>query len=340
MTDIAQTILDRLNAEASPQRASLAELVVDHTLDLPLQALADPDEVLDIILAALTSQNLEKAFERHLTPARARREARWRQSGEKAGDLMTEQTAARVEALLSRPQGPTAPWARGAVDPADVRELLAPALQQVLLSFVEKVAALTPKVPRAAAAEPRAPSRFGLRDRLKANLKERGEQVLGAGKSVLDGIGLDFRDRLEETAREFGESASGVLRKGVEKRLESDEGKAVLARIRVQLFRRLLETPLSELAGDLGKGDPAEVGAILGEVAAHNATRDEVRTALRNEVASLLTAEGQRPVREILEEAGLLALVRDPAARRLELLSRDLFTSDRFREWLTEVTTP
>ncbi len=336
MADIAQTLLNRLNADDSPHRRALAGIVVDYTLDLPLRALADPDEVLDALLGAVTTPNLDRVWTRHLEPAKGRREARWRESGERVGDLIAPETAGRIEALLSRPQGPTASWARGAVDPADVRQLLAPALQQVLLSFVEKIASLTPKVPRAS--EPRAPSRFGLRDRLKAGIKERGEQVLGAGKSVLDGMGLDFTERLEESAKEFGESASGVLRKGVEKRLESEEGKEILTRIRIQLFRRLLDTQLIELAGDASKGDPAEVGAIVGEVLSHNAGRNEVRAALRAEIAALLDVEGDRSVRDLLAEAGVLDLVREPTKKRLDELGRDLFASEAFAQWLGEVT--
>lgn len=335
MTDIARTILDRLTADDSPQRLALAGLVVDHALDLPLRTLADPDEVLDALLAAVTVPNLERTLDRHVRPARARRQARWRESGERAGDLIPAPAAARIETLLSRSRNPRVEWAHGAIDPADVRALLAPALQQVLLGFVERIAAMTPKVPRP---DPRPPSRFGIRDRIKANIKERSEQIVDAGKSVLEGVGLDFRERLEETAREFGESASGVLRKGVEKRLESEEGQQILARMRVQLFRRLQDTALSDLAG--GDEDESEVGLIVAQILAHNACREEVRTALRGELSALLTLEGDRSVRALLEEAGTLALVRDPLARRAADLSRGLFASAPFQTWLTELVNP
>ena len=131
MTEIVRTILDRLTSDDSPQRERLVEIAVDYVLDLPLRALADPDEVLEALLDAVTTANLERAFDRHLRPARGRRQARWQDSGERAGDLIPGPTAARVEALLSRSQGPSAGWASGAIDPADVRALLAPALRRL-----------------------------------------------------------------------------------------------------------------------------------------------------------------------------------------------------------------
>lgn len=338
MSDTADIILARLTADDSPHRAALAALAVDHTLDLPVRALVDPEEVLDLLVGGLTQENLDRVFTRHLRPAKSRREARWRETGERAGELVSDEIAARIETLLSRPDGPNAAWAKDAIDPADVRALLAPALREVLLSFVEKIAALTPKVPKAP--EPRAPSRFGFRDRIKKNLKERSEQIVGAAGSVLDGLGLDFRERLEETANEFGESASGVLRKGVEKRLESDEGKEILARMRVQLFRRLLDTPLAELAGDASRVDESDAGAVLGSILAYNATRAEVRQALSNEAASVLSIEGDRSLRELFAEAGVLDQVRAPTVQRAATLSQDLFASEPFAAWLKALVAP
>jgi len=324
-------IIEELTAEDSPGRRALVQLLIDHWLALPVAELVDPKEFVDIVLTALTDDNLNRFLERHAHPARQRRQQRWEESGERVEQVIPEELATRVEAILARHDGPRARWAKGAIDPADLRRLLAPALQAVLLSFVDRVATLTPNVPRMPAAKP---SRFGLRKKLKQNIKDRGEQILGAGKSVLDGLGLDVRERLEQAAGEFGESASSVLRESMEARLRSDEGKEILGRMRVSLFQRLLQTPLSELAGDADRLDGTEVGAIVAAIVAHNSVRDEVRASLTVEIEAMIALEGQRTLREVLDEAGLTEVVGAASARQLDVVTHGLFASEPFSRWL------
>ena len=253
MSDGKHTVIvSRLSAEESPLRGKLVQAWVDFALAQPLSDWVVAEEVAEHLFLAMSQDNAERFVTRHGRPMGERLRSRWERNGEKVGDLMTPATAKRLEAIIASEGFPQARWARGAIDPASLRKLLAPVLQELLLSFARKISLPGRDEPE----EDDEPedtgggSLFGLRNRLKESVSRRVKKVAGAGRTVLDGLGVNVEERLRNTAREFSESASTTMRTTLAERLKSETGRKIVASMRVQLFQRLLTTTFAALGSD------------------------------------------------------------------------------------------
>ena len=338
--DLHAALLAKLTAEESPHRERLITLQIDHALTQPLSAWLDVDEVTSHLVGAMTKANVLRAFERHLHPSRHRIRARWANAGERPRDLLTEEGARRLEAMAKSERFPQGRWARGAVDPALIGKLLAPVLQEVLLGFVKKVVSTLPGIDATKEREESATSfasGLGLRSRFKATVGKRAEQIAGAGKSMLDGLGMDLEGRMKKVAREFSQTASETMRDAMKTRIKSEEGREILAEMRLQLLRRFLDTPLHEIGEDLEETDEATLREVVADSLEFNFHRAYFAEGVKEEVEAFLTLEGRRSLKELLEEAGTYEVVRGAMVERAKGVGKGFFESEGFASWLGEL---
>ncbi len=332
----ADRLLAALTADDSEQRASLAALVVDHVLDQPVGAFVDREALVDGVVTALTSDNAVRVVDRHLRPGRERWAARWAANGEKPGDFVSDDVRERLHGILAKAPIPASRWAKGAVDPALVRELVAPVLQETLLSFARRL-----PLPGVGGGSEGggggSRSGFGLRSKLKAEVGKRAAGVIEAGKGVLGGLSAEVERQIQAAARDFSESASEQMRRSMNERLRSPEGRALLGRIRRQALDHVLDTPFREFEEDVAAMPLDDLYALLGPIAEHNAERSLFVAGLHDEIDELLEIDGERTGRELLDEAGLLEHVRAQAVAQVDEHSAALFGSDAFAAWVKGV---
>lgn len=341
---LRDAIVARLTAEQSALRDGGVALMVDALLDEPVSAWIERDALVELITEALRGDNVRRLQQAHLARTRASLRAMWQASGETPGHGLTGNARLKLEKTVGGDDFPHFRWAYSAVDPALVRQLLAPVLQEILIRFARKL----PLPGRGAAAgadaaeaEPAGGAFGGLRSRLRAGVSRRAERVAAAGKSVLDNLGVDVEERIQAIAREFSESALEEVRGTFSARLKSDEGRALLAKLRVGLAEAFLDTPWIDLARDLDRLPGEELDAFVALVLDHNRTRGPIQEALRAELDGWLGVEGARSVREVLDEAGLLASTRRMACAQGDAMARRLLGSDAFRAWLDDaLSTP
>ncbi|MFW5876076.1 MAG: hypothetical protein ACOCXM_05020 [Myxococcota bacterium] len=321
-------LLSELGAEDSPRRRQLVSQLVEFALDRPVSELVDAGDIVEVLAAAVTADNASRVAERWLEPAWDRHRERTAQAGDTVGDAVPEPERAAIRKLLQDARLPKAAWAEGAVDPPLVRDLLAPVLQQTLLGFVRKL----PGLGGGGEAEGGAPGPLGgLAGAFGKRALERAGKLADAGRGVLSGA-LD--ERVQQLAREFSRSALGGMRQALAERLESDEGKRLVGRIREQVFDRLLEAKVVDLMQDAETVPPAEARDVAAALVGFNAQRDFVQRAVREEVDAWLALEGARTAGELLEEAGLDDVVRRIANDRLDALLRAFFSTHGFAAWL------
>lgn len=338
MADDGRTIdgdglLAELGAEQSERRTRLVALLTAFVLDQRVSDLLEPGEVVTLLTQAVTEDNARRVTERWLEPAWERHRARSEAEGDTVGDAVPEAQQAAIRRLLQQARLPKATWAKGAVDPQLVRDLLAPVLQQTLLGFVKRLPGLggAEAGGGSGGGGGGASPLSGFAGAFGKRALERAGKLAEAGRGMLGGA---FDERVQQVAREFSRGALGGMREALRERLRSDEGKKLVGKIREQVFDRLLEAPVAALMDDAEAVPLAEVREVAAPVVAFNAERAFVRRAVREEIQAWVDLEGARTVGELLDEAGLGDAVRDLAARRLDPLLRDFFSSYGFAAWL------
>ncbi len=334
-------IVRLLSAEVSPLRRDAAELVVDYALDLRLAALIDPNELSALYVAALSSENVARVIERHVLPGIERVRGLLRDAGERVGDAVPEPVLARIEALAAKPDGPRAAWMRGALDPAKLRELLAPALAQTLLEFVRDLPLAGGLADAASAAssggggrEARTGLAAGLVGRLGREVQKNTERLVNAGRTVAGGLGVDLERRVQQSARDFSQGAVAGLQRAMRERAASAEGRALLAELSRGVVRHVMATPVETILRDLDQLPLEDAVRLAPATIEHNLARELGRRALEAELRAFLTLEGARSTRELLAEAGLLTRVREQAIERVQTAAAGLFASPAFADWL------
>ena len=340
---VRDALIARLTADPSPHRERLIALFVDNALQMRVDALLDPGELTRATLAAMNQGSVERFIARHLGPSRVRTRQRWRATGETPGDLLASEARAHLERLAARTRGGELPlaWAKGAVDPELVRELMSPVLQEVLLKFARKLPrpSLSAMAETSTTAAAVSKGLGGLRSRIKSRVGKRAERLVDASKNVLGGISAEFEQKLQSAAQEFSESATQEIRDAVRLRLEGEEGRALLATMRLQLLQRFLETPFVELVSDVDDVQMDDLARVLAPSAEHNRVRAAFAEGLEEEVRAWFAVEGERTVADLLGELGVLEQVRRDLVSHGEPVAHTLLASDGFRTWLGDLLT-
>jgi hypothetical protein len=329
----AQKIAELLGADESPLREQFATLVVDQLLSTTLGELVDVDETVNLIVSAAAGPNVQRAVTRHVQPSRDRLVAHWKKTRERPADLLGADLRVRVERLVATSPTPRAAWAKNAVDPALVRQLFAPIVQDTLMSFARKLP--LPGIGGDSGAGGGGSSMLGgIAGRFKAEVKNRAESFAEKGKSLLGGLGAQVEAQIQGVARDFSQGATNEIRGALEARLKSPEGVELAAKIRMQALKRLLETPMIELWKDMEYQPLAEIDALSAPIAEYNRGRGPVQEFIEGEVRAMLALEGARTLRELLDENGLLDEVTRILLDRVSGQTRALVSSAGFVTWV------
>ncbi|MFW6050240.1 MAG: hypothetical protein ACODAU_03655 [Myxococcota bacterium] len=321
-------LLAELGAEDSPRRRQLVSLLVEHVLDQPVSALVDADDAVAVLAAAVTEDNARRVAERWLEPIWDRHRQRSEKAGDTVGDAVPDAQRDAIRRLVQDARMPKAEWAKGAVDPQLVRDLLSPVLQQTLVGFVRKLPMFGGG--GEAGTGGGGGTLGGLAGAFGKRALERAGKLADVGRGVLGGVD----ERIQQVARDFSRGALGGMREALAERMRSDEGRRLVGRIREQILERLLEAKVASLMEDAEAVPSAEARDVAAALVAFNAKRDFVREAVREEVEAWLALEGARTVGELLEEADLAEVARELGARRLDQLLHGFFNTHAFAAWL------
>ncbi len=323
-----------LSAEDSRLRRAGATLVIDHVLAQPLEQCIDTSTVTQILVQALSRENCVREIERHVVPGLGRVHAALREAGERVGDAVPDDARASLEALVRNPKGPRFAWLAGALDRDKLRTLLAPALQEMLVSFAARV----PFATQGEKGDKAGPSAVGAAAGLLSRVgRGTGERLLNLGKSVADGFGVDLETRLREAARDYSQSATVGLQRAIAARLATPEAETLVSGLAQSVLDHVLRTPMDTILSDLDRLPLAEALRLVPPILEHDLARPLWQAIVRAEVHSFLALEGPRSVRALLEEAGLYEPVRTLLIDRGDSLLAPLFASVEFGAWLDEV---
>jgi hypothetical protein len=333
MPDV-DAIVAALSAADSPLRREGATVFADFLLGRRMDALVPTDALVATVQAAMHGEAATRFMEAYPADAWARLTARVA-DGTVLGDVVPEAARPALERLLAELERPDGAWLTGAIDDAKLRELFAPVLQELLLSFSRKVYGLA-AMPEAPGASVVGKLAGRLRKRVEKGAEQFSSTVAGAmAGAVATRVGEGLEERFQKAARDYSQRAVDEVRSIVARRLESEEGRALVAGIRRVAFDRVLEAPLSAILADLETSIPAgRVAEVAPHFADHLGALPLYRSAVDEEVAAFFEAEGAKTAGTLLAEYGLLEEVRAGLVPRLDALGSELAQEPAFQDWL------
>ncbi len=315
-----------LSAEASPLRDDLLTLTFDAITAQPMSVLVSDPGLAPLIFKALTAENAERIAARHVLPILARLEASFAGKPERLKEALTDEAEAQLRAIVASGKGPRLGWLKGAVDPDDIRQLVAPVIQQMLIQFASKlpIPGLGGSAGGGSGGGGGGGSGLGgLVGMIGKQVQKSAGQLAEAGKTVMNSV-----------ARDFSQTATTEFRVALVVRMKSDEGQRIVQRIRERVVTRVIAGKLHEVIADFRHLPEQEIAGVVAKVLDHLPKQSWFRAILEAEIAEALSVVGARSLAELLSEAGLLEEARGLTVRAVAPGVKALAASDAFGSWL------
>jgi hypothetical protein len=328
---MVQRALARLRDDGDSARNELVNLAVDHAFALPLRELVDLERLRALVAAALTEANVARIVERHVRAGWERYARAASGSDARLASLVPTDAQKRIREIARALRLPKARWARGAVDPALVRKLLAPVWTQVLVSFARRLP--IPGLGASEGAGKREGAGVGVAGFLARSVQQQAEKLIDRGRNAMGGLGAEVERRLLEAARGFSDTAAETFRDALRARVQSDEGRELLAQISDKVVERVLDARLAELQQDADQLPLDPIFAVAPQIVAHAAATDYVIGVVRGEIDAYLALEGDRSLHAVLDELGVLAPAQDAVRQHAHSLAKGLVESPAFAAW-------
>ncbi len=339
---IVNRAMARLRSPASAELGALVDLLIDAALARPIDGAIDAERVVAASIEVLEAERIARALGELVRPAWDRQRALVEKRGDRVEDWLPDEGRALLDELLADAQVPKGAWAKKIVDAGEVKELLAPVLQETLLAFAQKIPLVSAvgAVDEDSKAGKAAGKLFGLAKGIAQNAGERAGKLADLGRGVLGGIGGEMEKRVASAARDFTHGAFEPLEATFIARLRSDEGQAILLRMRQRAVRTILAAPAAELARDLDSLPAAKLDRLVAHAIAFGVRRPELAEMLRAEVSAFVAAQAGRSVGEALQIWGLRELAVREARVELLAIAERAANDARAEAWLRELLRP
>jgi hypothetical protein len=334
----AERISQLLSRDESPLRTEGLELIAEHLLSQEVRTLLDLEAARAIALDVLTEGNLELIIRRHVKPGWERYSQAAATAQVPVGAFVPDGARQRIRDTLATTRVPRGKWTDGAVDPALFRKLFAPVFAQLLLNFAKKMPGIGGVADSAGSSPPpSSKDTGGIAGRLAQQVQKRAEKIVDAGRNVMGGIGAEMERRMQTVVREFSEGALGMWREALKDRLNSEEGRAIVAQISQQATDHVMVTELGDIHKDAERLPIDQILEVVPAIVAHAAPHGFIQKIVERELEAFLSVEGPRPLREVLGELGILQQVKATFVKQGDAPARSLFASAAFTDWLARV---
>lgn len=310
----AFTLLAKLEDDSpTGPLAALCALGVDHLLAQPLRSFLSPDQVAKEASQALTGPGVELAIARHIKPAITRQLDRAAASDERLGALVPEEVVKVLEVELAKPVKIDPPLARALVDAEVIKETMGAVVQEAFGRFFKSTDS----------GNSGGGGLLGFAARGARGLKD-------VGKGLLGGFGDEIEKQFQKRAKDAMDASMSALQDKLAERLTAEETGRMIGKMRGQGVRRALKQKVAE-----AKRVPIDL--LLAQAPAvlrHNLARPEVQAEIRKELEQLLTLEGDKSLKTILEEGGVYETLRAEVLAQATKHAATFVRSEAFSAWL------
>lgn len=314
--------MDALREKLNDEKAvnELAALCLEVWLDKPVRQLVPPETLVAVTRQALEgwldSPTAVKALGRNVELLVNELNAHPRS----LKDVLARDVRAALRDVVGRPFSPDRRLVLTIIDREPTRELVRELLLDFVLAFGRKASAPVAGVAKG----------LGTFAKLAGDAVKSRAGTIG---TLVGAVGSEVERQMEKRAVEFVDAAlSGVF--GQLADAVSDPRRATeAAELRMAMLDGALELTLPQLAREVTNADVAGGAEVLRaglkRWLASAASDDE----LRRLVEFSLKDTGDRKLRDVLEEVGLLTLVRERGAALLATRIREVVGSEAFAAW-------
>jgi len=320
-----KALLERLRQTGdSSALARLSTLTLDQLLEQTVASLLPAERAAEAVRAGLEgwlqSPQAVPALERLIEQASNDLKA----DSRRLKDLVPADLRTMLLELAARPYSPDKRLVLTLIDRPQMRELVRALLLSTVLDFARRASA-----PVAGMAKGLGGLMKMAADTAKSRTGSLGALVGAAGEAV--------ERQLEKRATEFVDAALGGVFGELADAVSDPKRAAEAAELRTEALEGALELTLPQLSRELINLDLAGGAKTLREGLERWLATDEAMKSIRDATQKLSQREGSRKLREVLEEAGQLQLVRTQGRQALEDRMRDVVGSEAFEEWLAEL---
>jgi hypothetical protein len=334
---LASRICALLAQDDSGLRNQAAESLIEHLLSQRLQDVADLPQLVAVVLGTLRTESLERVLSRHVQPGISRYDQHVAAAPERVVDLVGPRAADALRALLAAASGARGKFMRGAVDPALLKRLLAPVWVQLLVDFSKRIPIPGVGAASSGSGTGAAAAGRGIASMLGKSVQQSAERLVGAGRSALEGLGIDVEKKLNAAARDFSEGALGIWNQALRERLQSDEGKAIIVQIKLSVLEHILRVQLQDIHRDAMKLPLPAYVDLAPAIVSHAVQLPFLQRFIQAEVQAYLAVEGEHSLSELLSDLGALEPARSWLKARVEQQIAGWSQSTSFASWLTEL---
>ena len=297
--------------------AGFLDAAFDFVCTRPLSDLVDAEKVLPALDEALKPERVKDFQARIGRPSRERLLKRADESALTMAAWLPKEVADRLDERLGRPAKVPQRIIDDVVASEKVRDAVRAMLSEALTNFVAKATGGD------SAAGQGIRGAFGF--------------AKAAGMGLLGGIGEEIQKRMQERVKDFVDASVAIVQRRIAERLSSDETAKALGKRRQEAFRRFLATTEPEAAKAIRASEPDVVDAEVPAIVAHNLAREEVRDAVREELALAIAELSKEPIGAHLERAGIKEHARAAVKAHGVPLGRAFLATPAFAAWRASI---
>lgn len=322
----AQKIQALLAAPDSAHRSQLLALALDAITARQVGDTIDRALLVEGIYQGLTARAADTIASRHVLPALERIAASFAGKPDRLRELIGPDAEQQIASVVRGGQGPRFGWLKNAVDADDIRQLIAPVIQQLLLAFVSRL-----PIPGLGGAPSPA-----------SDKKPRGMGgLVGAiGKQVSRSIG-DLADVgrgvMGSVVKDFSQSAISEFRLALSERMKTPEGRQIVERIRDRVVSNVLNAEGRVVLADFMHLPRPEIARAVALSIEHLREQPSFRAVLEAELHAALDELATHTVGELLSELGLLEATRRQLLSTVDPVVREIAASEAFGSWLEQL---
>ena len=317
----AQTLISKLQSEAAD---SLAALSVETVLVTPIGTLVPSALVVSTTRKALDAWLASDAAVRTLNAVVDSLANRLQSERRSLKDVLARDVRHTLREMLGRPFSPDRKLVLTMIDRGPTRELVRQLLLDAVLEFGRRASAPVAGMAR------------GLGS-LASMVGDRVKSRSGSLGTLVGAVSDEVERQLEKRAAEFVDSALGGVFGQIADSVSDPKRAAEAAELRTAFFDGALELTGPQLARELANLDVAGGAEILRAGLKRWLATPEADTQLTEFVELVLERDGQRALKDVLADVGLLEVARSIATEQLAGRIRSIAATPEFGAWLNSL---
>jgi hypothetical protein len=324
----AHKIQTLLAASDSAHRSQLIALVFDGITARKVGDSIDRALLIEGIYQGLTAATADTIASRHVLPALDRIASSFDGKEERLRDLIGSEAERQISAIVQSGKGPRFAWLKNVVDPDDIRQLIAPVIQQLLFAFVNKL-----PIPGLGGGG----GSSGGGDRKPRGV---GGLVGAIGKQVSRSMGdlADVgRSVMGNVVRDFSQTATTEFRVALRDRMKTPEGQKIVERIRERVVVNVLKARADAVIKDFMHLPRPEIARAVAVSIQHLRAQPVFRAVLESELNAVFDELEKRTLGELLSEIGVLDATRKQVLSAVDPILKDVVAGDGFAAWLDKL---